>query len=275
MVDRMATQVTRARLARLKERVRAIERRTEPMGGGAAEPPLWGDVRPLWGALNEVRGADWRDAPAALGFAIALALLRLKRRPAPLLLIEARSAEPDGSLSACGLLALGGDPASALFIRPRTDNEALLAAERASAVAGAVVIAFARGRFANASLAATRRISLAASASGATPIIVRAGSALPPCAAAIRFLVAPAPSRSAPFNARAPGAPAFRVSLARGPDISSRIHSVEWRDDELRFAECGGAAAPAADSGAGLSADRRRSLPPPQRDCAIGSLRAS
>jgi protein ImuA len=266
---------TRAQLARLKERVRAIERRTEPVGSGAAEPPLWGEARPLWGALHEIRGADWRDAPAALGFALALALLRLKASPGPLILVEARRSGADGALSARGLLAFGGDPAKALFIRPRTEQEALLAAERASAVAGAVVIALARGRFANAPLAATRRIGLAAAASGATPIIVRAGDALPPCAAAIRFLVAPAPSGPAAFNPRAPGAPAFRVSVARGPVVSSRTHSVEWRHDELRFVERVDAASAAADSGAVLSADRHRSLPPPQRGAALGATRAS
>jgi len=268
-MDAMDGVVRRAALARLRERVAAIERRSRDAvpgsASGAGIAPLWGTLAPAWGVLNEARADDWRDGPAAAGFALALAARRLKDRPGPLILIETPAARADGAVSARGLLALGLDPAAAIFVRPRTGADALIAAERAAATADAAVVILARGRLAKDGLAATRRIALAAAGAGATPVLVQTGEDAA-SAAPVRFRVAAAPSAPHPFNPRSPGAPTFRVTVLRGPSMSPTVHLVEWRRDEQHFAACGPAPEPAqdfaADSRALFSPSRGRSPSP-------------
>jgi protein ImuA len=238
------------------------------MGDAPPAARLWPGTAAPAGLLHEVRTDDWRAGPAAAGFALALAARLQGAHGGTLVFLEPlHEARREGALSGRGLAAFGIDPARALFIRPRKEEDLFWAAEeatRARDVAAAFLLMRARAR--RLTLTATRRLNLAAGESGTTPVIVRlgdAGNAL--TSAPMRWRVAPAPSAQAPFDAKAPGAPRWRVQVeksARAAHVApgALIHLVEWRHDERRFFLP--AAAEAADPRALLPASADGSSPP-------------
>jgi protein ImuA len=192
-----------------------------------------------------VRTDDWRAGPAAAGFALALGQRLQAAHGGVLVFLEpAYEARAEGAVSARGLCAFGIDPARALFIRPRKEEDVLWAAEeaaRAKDVAAAFLLIRANAR--RLTLTATRRLNLAAGESGTTPVIVRLPAHGAPNAltsAPMRWRVAPAPSARPLFDARAPGAPRWRVHVEKSASAAhiapgDKIHLVEWRHDERRF----------------------------------------
>ena len=283
-------------LARLRSHIAEIER------GGASRPSETGSLSPqaaagapspiaLWpgvfaprGVLHDVRSGDYRDAPAALGFALGLAA-RIAGEAGALVLIErAHEAGSAGAIFARGLAAFGLDPARAIFIRTRTEEKALWAAEeaaRAGDVAATLLVM--RGRAARLTLTATRRLHLAAQKSGATPVIVRPHDPSDMTAAVMRWRVEARPSAPPAFDPRAPGAARWRVKLEKAAScarLSAADQSflVEWRHDDKRFvlpADGRIEAAGAAHSGACLPASFDRSLAPANEGGRVAAARAS
>lgn len=168
------------------------------------------------GRIHEVFG-DLEDEGAAAGFALILADLAAEERPLFWLWVaHASGGRPYGP----GLAALGINPAG-LLLGCMADEALLLRAAvdalRCPAL-GAVVIEL-RGRARLLDLTASRRLTLAAEASGVTAFLLRIDGDPAPSTADTRWRVAAAPS--APLPGNAPGLSAFDLTLLRrrsGPD---------------------------------------------------------
>lgn len=182
----------------------------QAMEGGFAR----GRVHELFGGLE--------DEGAAVGLSLILAHLAAGDGP----IFWLRAAAPAGGKPyGEGLVALGLDPAR-LLIGVMADETSLLRAAvdalRCTAL-GALVIEL-HGRAPLLDLTASRRLALAAEASGVTALLLRIGGDPVPSAAETRWRVAAAPST--PLLANAPGMSAFDLSLLRrrsGPD------GMRWR----------------------------------------------
>jgi len=175
-----------------------------PDGRGGGGLPL--------GCLHEVRG----DRGAATGFAARLAALAAAGRP---VVWAARRLD----LYAPGLAALGIDPGRLLVVRARSAAEVLWAMEEALAcrALGAVV-----GEDAGAGPTESRRLQLAAEASGVTAVLLAAGEAAGAgsgtgkggaAAAVTRWRIDPAPARTGETGGDEPGLgpPRWRAELRR------------------------------------------------------------
>jgi len=184
----------------------------EALGGGLAR----GRLHELFGDLDE----EGATAGAALLFG------RLTAGSSPLLWLRTQgAARASGTPYGPGLAALGLDPACMLIGIMADDAMLLRAAVEAlrCPALGAVLIEL-RGRASLLDLTASRRLSLAAEASGVTPLLLRIGGDPVPSAAETRWRVMAAPSDPLPGNA--PGMTAFALHLLRrraGPD------GKEWR----------------------------------------------
>ncbi|MES2288832.1 MAG: hypothetical protein V4530_03775 [Pseudomonadota bacterium] len=185
--------------------------------------------------LHEFFAATAEDASAAAGFAVMLAMRASNGRPL-VWVREKRCARNSGQLHAAGLGELGFDPGSLVLV----DADDTLAVLRASADAvkcspvGAVVIE-PWGKASPYDLTASRRLSMAAAASGVFTLVVRADADPLPSAAQTRWQVASAPS--SPLPADAPGHPAFDITLLRHRGGVAGLEArVEWNRDTRSFA---------------------------------------
>lgn len=138
-----------------------------------------------------------------------------------------------GRLMARGAMAFGVAPERFLVVRPKTEGEVLWALEEVLR-SGAVDLAV--GAVKAASLTQTRRLDMAARQSGALAGLIRVegeqgqGVAWPLSAARRRWRVKALPSADDPWDARAPGAPRWRVELARRRDGPPGCWDLEWND---------------------------------------------
>jgi protein ImuA len=250
--------------ARVLDELRRAVRRLEGTGEGnpAGARPLGcpaldaalpdgrgGGGLPL-GCLHEVRG----DRGAATGFAARLAALAAAGRP---VVWAARRLD----LYAPGLAALGIDPARLIVVRARSAAEVLWAMEEALAcrALGAVV-----GEDAGAGLAESRRLQLAAEASGVTAFLLAAGEAAGSArdgagAAVTRWRIDPAPGRLDAAAADGEGGdepglgpPRWRAELRRARGGRPGVWLLE--PTAGGFAEAGTRAGPADAAGAGAGA---------------------
>jgi protein ImuA len=190
------------------------------------------------GALHEIFAAAGTDCAAASGFAALSALSVARGRPMLWVRHEALDAET-GLLHAPGLVELGLDPGCIALVRVRNAAEALKAADEAVRCAGlgAVMIDL-QGESARLDLTATRRLALGAQATGVTAILTRIAATPAPGAAATRWQVKALASRG--LEARAPGPPAFAVTLLRDrAGGMERQWQLEWNRDQNRFEQRG------------------------------------
>lgn len=187
--------------------------------------------------LHDVAPHSHGDLPAAMGFALALALRRLAdpAESRPLLWCRlAKEEREHGRLYGHGLEALGlarrrfvslalNRPASLLW----TVEEAL----RSRALA--LVVADADPRHVD--LTVARRLSLAAQAGKAAGILVF-GRIMPAATAShSRWTIASLPSRAPPDDRQAPGNPVWNVQLTRARGGRPGVWSVEWQHAPHRF----------------------------------------
>ena len=225
-----------ARLADLRTLVRRMEGLGEEEGRRLAfglsdlDAALSGGGLPL-GCLHEV-GAE--DSGAGTAFAAAL-LARLATAEAPAVwILRGRD------LHAAGLAAYGLTPDRLIAVRAPRDTDALWAMEEAlrckrlSAVLGEV------GRL---DLTASRRLQLAAEASGVTGFLLNIAARRPATASAAvtRWRIAPAPS--APTEPGV-GAPRWEVALERCRGGRPGAWLLEWQDGALTLAGSTGVEAP-------------------------------
>lgn len=204
--------------------------------------------------LHEVRPAAYGDWPAALGFALALAVRsevasRAAGRQsaaagAPILLCWTEAWARDmGSPHGAGLAALGLDPARLLLVEAARQDDVLWTLEESLKSEG---IALAIGITNELALTPSRRLTLASEA-GATSCLVLGPPGSAVTASLTRWRIARAPSPILAGDPRAPGPPAFEIALERSRqsrrDVSASVAVVEWCD----ATRCFRLAAPLAD----------------------------
>jgi protein ImuA len=200
-----------------------------PTGHDGIDQALGGGIGR--GRLHELLVAAG-DAGSGSGFAALLARLLGGEI---LWLREEAACRQAGTLNPVGLAAIGLSPAR-LILAVLPDAALLLRAAadglRCPAL-GAVVIELS-GSPGALDLSATRRLTLAAEASGVTPLLLRLGGTAFPNAAQTRWQVAAAPSTA--LAADAPGHPAWEIALLRqrGRPDGGRWR-VEWSRDEERL----------------------------------------
>ena len=200
------------------------------------------------GRLHEVFGED--GSGSAAGFAALMTFLTAEG--APVVWLRTDAAARRAPLYAPGFVELGIDPA-ACIVAHAPDEAALIAAAVDALRVGALgaVIAESVGRTRVFGLTGTRKLTLAAEASGVPLFLLRIDAEPAPSAAETRWRVSAAPSRA--LAADAPGHPAFDVELLRrraGP--AGMFWRVEWDRDARVFREAplSGAVVPVAPRGA-------------------------
>lgn len=229
-------------LVRLRRKLERLEPRREAAPAGlfasgheAMDQALGGGL--ARGRLHEVF-AEEAEAGSGAGFAALLALRAGMGRPFLWLRTEAAQ-ERSGRLHAGGLGELGFDPATLLLALVPDEAALLHAAAEAARCAGlGAVLVECQGPMRGLDLTASRRLMLAAEASGATLFLLRIAAEPAPTAADTRWRAAASPSIA--LEAEAPGTTTFDIELLRrraGPPAGP--WRVEWNRDRQYFQEPG------------------------------------
>lgn len=215
------------RLAALRGSIADIERKPALAEARAMVADHAGGFPVLAGGLlQEVFTDERRNAGAALGFALGQAKgLLTERRLAIIYLQLAGESQKLGMPYGPGLLSFGLDPAALLLVRPANMAELLWAAEEAIACrAVAAVVADIGSHAKLLDFTASRRLSLRAASTGGSIFLLRYGVGREASAAHLRWGLAPAPSASRRYDAKAPGPLRWRARLEKG----TLIKQTEW-----------------------------------------------
>ena len=228
------THATASSLASLRRRIARLERQRPASavprvatGHSAIDTALGGGL--ALGCLHEAFAASTDDAGTATGFTALIATMLA--RDGPVVWLREAEAQGRARLHGPGLAELGLDPGRLLLGVPAAPLDLLRAAAdvvRCSAVSVAVIELWRSPRPLD--LTATRRLAVAAQASGVTALLLRIAADPGPSAAQTRWRIAAAPST--PLEAAAPGPPAFDLELIRqrgGPE--GLAWHVEWNRD--------------------------------------------
>jgi protein ImuA len=208
------------------------------LGHADADATLQGGL--ALAAVHEVF-AEGRQSASAAGFIAGLAGRITARRP--LVWIRQDFAEIEsGALSMAGLTELGLDPRRVVTVRAADVDAALRTAADALAcdALGAVVLEV-WGEARQFDLVASRKLTLAAQASGVTGLLLRVAAQPQPSTAETRWIVRAAHSPPAAAPGSAWGAPVFDAQLVRNRHGPVGRWIMEWKCDECLFAK------PAAD----------------------------
>jgi protein ImuA len=189
------------------------------------------------GAVHEVF-AEGHQSAAATGFIAGLAGRLSSRRPLVWVRQDFTEIE-SGALSMSGLAELGLDPRQLVTVRAADVDSALRTAADALAcdAVGAVVLEV-WGEARQLDLVASRKLTLAAQASGVTCLMLRAAAQPSPSTAETRWIVRAAhspPAALVPWNTW--GAPVFDAQLVRNRHGLVGRWIMEWKCDECLFSE--------------------------------------
>lgn len=231
----------RDHIARLEQGQAQFERqkaRAQPWLTGLAEIdrhlPAQGLQR---SGLHDVSPRAYGDQPAAMGFALALALRRLaegqERRPLLWCRLAAHERE-HGRLYGHGLERLGLPRHRFVTITLRKPASLLWTMEEALK-SGAVATVLGDAEAAHADLTVTRRLALAAAAGKCAAILTFARPEATATASHTRWTAASLPSQSPPEDAAAPGAPCWSVELTRARGGRPGAWILEWHHAQSRF----------------------------------------
>src|SRR6266576_6799171 len=212
------------------------------LGHADADATLLGGL--ALGAMHEVFAEAGRQSAAATGFVAGLAGRAAARRP--MVWVRQDFAEIEsGALSMSGLAELGLDPRILVTVRAADVDTALrTAADALACDALGVVVLEVWGQARQLDLVASRKLTLAAQASGVTGLVLRIAATPSPSTAETRWIVRAAHStpaaQSAPWSVW--GAPVFDAELVRNRHGPVGRWIMEWNCDECLFRQ------PAADS---------------------------
>ncbi|WP_421696148.1 ImuA family protein [Aestuariivirga sp.] len=231
----------RAHIARLEQSAAQFERRrtkAPPWGLGLPELdrhlPAQGLLR---AGLHDVSPRSYGDQPAAMGFALALALCRLtdegERRPLLWCRLAAHEREY-GRLYGHGLERLGLPRHRFVTISLKKPASLLWTMEEALK-SGAVAAVLGDADAAHADLTVTRRLSLAAAAGKAAAILTFARPDQAATASHTRWTAAATASRSPPHDAMAVGPPCWSIELTRARGGRPGAWILEWHHAQSRF----------------------------------------
>lgn len=205
------------------------------LGHAEADAVLQGGL--ARGALHEVFAEAGRQSAAATGFAAALAQRVAAQRPLVWVQQEFGALET-GALSMSGWRELGFDPRLLVLVRAHDVEMALRTAADAlscDALGGVVLEIWGAAR--QLDLVASRKLTLAARASGVTALTLRLSAEPMPSTAETRWIVRAA--HSPPASVKAPwqpwGAPVFDAQLVRNRHGPNGQWLMEWKCDECLF----------------------------------------
>src|SRR6202045_628039 len=259
---RMSTLATlRDSIERIETRGHAYTPGRVKLGHADADATLQGGL--AVGAMHEVFTDAGRQSAAATGFVAGLAGRLAARRPLVWVRQDFTEIE-SGALSMSGLAELGLDPRLMVTVRAADVDTALRTAADALAcdALGAVVLEV-WGEARQLDLVASRKLTLAAQASGVTGLVLRMAAEPQPSTAETRWIVRAAHSPPAALWS-AWGAPVFDAELVRNRHGPVGRWIMEWKCDECLFSKPAAypqpvAAAPAhRPHQAGALAERRR-----------------
>jgi protein ImuA len=218
------------------ERIEAHAEATAParvaLGHADADAALQGGL--ALAAVHEVFAEAGRHSAVATGFIAGLAGRAMARRPLVWVRQDFTEIE-SGALSASGLAELGLDPRLLVTVRAADVDTALRTAADALAcdAVGAVVLEV-WGEARQLDLVASRKLTLAAQASGVTGLLLRVAAQPAPSTAETRWIVRAAHSPPA-AAASAWGAPVFDAQLVRNRHGPVGRWIMEWKCDECLF----------------------------------------
>ena len=202
------------------------------LGHADADAALQGGL--ALAAVHEVFAEAGRHSAVATGFIAGLAGRVAARRPLVWVRQDFTEIE-SGALSASGLAELGLDPRLVVTVRAADVDTALRTAADALAcdAVGAVVLEV-WGEARQLDLVASRKLTLAAQASGVTGLLLRVAAEPAPSTAETRWIVRAAHSPPA-AAASAWGAPVFDAQLVRNRHGPVGRWIMEWKCDECLF----------------------------------------
>jgi protein ImuA len=210
------------------------------LGHADADATLQGGL--AVGAMHEVFADAGRQSAAATGFVAGLAGRAAAQRPLVWVRQDFTEIE-SGALSMSGLAELGLDPRLLVTVCAADVDTALRTAADAFAcdALGAVVLEV-WGEARQLDLVASRKLTLAAQASGVTGLLLRVAAEPQPSTAETRWIVRAAHSPpAAPLMPAAPwntwGAPMFDAQLVRNRHGPVGRWIMEWKCDECLFSK--------------------------------------
>jgi protein ImuA len=222
----------RGNIERIEAHGDAYTPRRVALGHVEADATLQGGL--ALGAVHEVFAEAGRQSAAATGFVAGLAGRAAARRPLVWVRQDFTEIE-SGALSMSGLAELGLDPRLLVTVRATDVDTALrTAADALACDALGVVVLEVWGQARQLDLVASRKLTLAAQASGATCLLLRVAAEPLPSTAETRWIVRAAHSPPA-SSWTAWGAPVFDAQLVRNRHGPVGRWIMEWKCDECLF----------------------------------------
>jgi protein ImuA len=227
-------------LANLRNHIERIEAHGETysprkvmLGHAEADATLRGGL--ALAAMHEVFAEAGRQSAAASGFVAALAGRAANRRPLVWIRQDFTEIE-SGAVSMSGLAELGLDPRLLVTVRAADVDSALrTAADALACDAVGVVVLEVWGEAKQFDLVASRKLTLAAQASGVTGLVLRMAAEPQPSTAETRWIVRAAHSPPAPSPWITWGAPLLDAQLVRNRHGPVGRWIMEWKSDECLF----------------------------------------
>ena len=200
------------------------------LGHAEADAALQGGL--ALGAMHEVFADVGRQSAAATGFVAGLAGRASARRP--LVWVRQDFSEIEsGALSLSGWAELGLDSRTVVTVRAADADTALrIAADALACDALGAVVLEVWGEVRQLDLVASRKLTLAAQASGVTGLLLRMAAEPQPSTAETRWIVRAAHS---PPTWSVWGAPVFDAQLVRNRHGPVGRWIMEWKCDECLF----------------------------------------
>jgi protein ImuA len=226
-------------LARLRGSIERLEAPADttalkrvPLGHADADATLQGGLAVA--AVHEVFAEAGRQSAAATGFIAGLAGRVTARRPLVWVRQDFTEVE-SGAVSMSGLAELGLDPRLLVTVRAADVDTALrTAADALACDAVGVMVLEVWGEARQLDLVASRKLTLAAQASGVTGLLLRVAAEPLPSTAETRWIVRAAHSPPASLGS-AWGAPVFDAQLVRNRHGPVGRWIMEWKCDECLF----------------------------------------
>jgi protein ImuA len=222
----------RGSIERIETQGDAYSPRRVALGHAEADATLQGGL--ALGAMHEVFAEAGRQGAVATGFVAGLAGRLTARRPLVWVRQDFTEIE-SGALSMSGLAELGLDPRLLVTVRATDVDSALrTAADALACDALGVVVLEVWGETRQLDLVASRKLTLAAQASGVTGLLLRMAAEPQPSTAETRWIVRAA--HSPPWSS-AWGAPVFDAQLVRNRHGPVGRWIMEWKCDECLFSK--------------------------------------
>jgi protein ImuA len=224
----------RGSIERIEAHGEAYSPRRVALGHADVDATLQGGL--ALGAIHEVFAEAGRQSAAATGFVAGLAGRAAARRPLVWIRQDFTEIE-SGAVSMSGLAELGLDPRLFVTVRAADVDSALrTAADALACDAVGVVVLEVWGEARQLDLVASRKLTLAAQASGVTGLLLRMAAEPQPSTAETRWIVRAAhspPAAQAPCSAW--GTPLLDAELVRNRHGPVGRWIMEWKCDECLF----------------------------------------